>query len=1047
MANSTQMHSEIGQTLAKSIKALREKLGSPFTPITVLVPALPNAGLTRRALAAHGPFIRVWFSTPEELVRAAVPPAFIADALPGESPQWMHTALGDIVKRLKEKEGFAALSETLSTPGWRKPLLNALRKLEHQGVNAALLQKVSVDVETERLTLLRELLSQVEQARFQDKIATPNSLAEAALASTARGSGVGQATADGVILVGDSTLSHATFQFLKAWLSEREVLQLVLPAEEHLPFAEEGMLAAAPNVETCFVKSTSPGALATLQARLGSPQKSEAKTLDDHVEFVLTPDERREKAEAVREIQQALSDGTPLDRIAVVVPNRGHLDALESSLHSAGIPVTWHVGQPLSELPPARFLRLSLALAQGDTSVEQCYHFLTHPSIKLSQALGPKGDDGKARWRRILSKCGYALGLSRIAGAVQKQRDDIAEEQKNLDATATPEDKLRLERKQIGASTLHAALLEMNDFAVALNAQVPLAEHAQHWAAHLDKWTRNSQEQNQIKSSLNALQLSKTQFSLSVSEAAEELDAHLSQESPRGRITDAAVKVLSPMQLLGGEFDLVCLLGMTEGSFPAAISEDPLLSDSLIAALNDDKHVQEAGLKLRPSKEVAGQERRRLAAVVGGACKRLWVSIPQQLFDPERPLLPSAFVLDMLSCFLGRPARFTDLEHYVSRRGTRAQPICRTPERALGAAEYLAARLLLTSTSTEDAVSKAALSEAARILSEDARSSAISALASHPFGRGLLAMHQSLNLVTKGEAEINAWTGKVSPDVMPCLGLDGEALSLWQMKALLRNPGGFFFRYMLKAYKAPSLTPQHPLNHYALRDEVKEAIATHLEGTGVTSASFNSAGIAEKAFVEAATQQMLDALAFAPATNESEVAAAVQEINESIEEFLKKHADLLGSTSHEFEDLPLDDGLPFHVKGDGYFEAASEHGATALNAFATFGKTTKLLARDEPELVLAAMALSHQLNIDNVTSLNPDEKWSTRTALFTAQQDEMLAELKQAHADANAGSFAVGEDNFFGLAADKAIADVIKEQKKKEQQAATQASANGKEST
>ena len=84
-----------------------------------------------------------------------------------------------------------------------------------------------------------------------------------------------------------------------------------------------------------------------------------------------------------------------------------------------------------------------------------------------------------------------------------------------------------------------------------------------------------------------------------------------------------------PMALLGGDFDLVCATGLTEERFPRKAVDNPLLTDEMVAQL------QEAGARLVGSEQRQHVERRRFSALVAAAQGRLAVLLLLTPIDDE----------------------------------------------------------------------------------------------------------------------------------------------------------------------------------------------------------------------------------------------------------------------------------------------------------------------------------------------------------------------------------------------------------------------------
>lgn len=155
----------------------------------------------------------------------------------------------------------------------------------------------------------------------------------------------------------------------------------------------------------------------------------------------------------------------------------------------------------------------------------------------------------------------------------------------------------------------------------------------------------------------------------------------------RGALTERSLRVLAPMHLLGGEFDVVCVLGLSARRFPGKGSEDALLGEEVMAALS--AHV---GVRLPDTASHAALERRRFAAVVGAARRRLRLSVPAIDFATERPTLASPFVLDVASALQGRRVGYEALKPLLVRRGSRARAFADDAATCLDRAEHTVVR-------------------------------------------------------------------------------------------------------------------------------------------------------------------------------------------------------------------------------------------------------------------------------------------------------------------------------------------------------------------
>ncbi|MCB9598272.1 MAG: hypothetical protein H6719_36500 [Sandaracinaceae bacterium] len=733
----------LGAVLASAVLSLRTKLDSTAA-LAVLAPSEVNATLARHELALATPFIRVSFLTPNRLHSLLAAPGLRARGLRPEPPGWLRATLHhELVQR-----DLGAYGEVMRAPGWLPALVSAIEALESGGLDAEALRSLGLDGDLRaRAEVLAALLDAVKGARAREDIAGPADEADAARQAIASDATIPANEPRGVILLGDARNTRTVSDTLRAWLAKRAVVRLDLPAMHDLAPAWGGLTAAAPHAEVVSVEASVP-----------------------HTRMVRTPDPVRECVEIVRRVQRAIRDEVALDRIAVVLPDPSEAVALREALDRAQVPATWQTGPPLSTAPSASLLTHAIELARGDDSVTSWYELLMRPGLRLRQELGADAVRGRGRWRRLLSSCGAYRGSHVIQTAL---RASLAE----LD----PGEESESDRLAYGS------LLKCVDHFAELFAswRTPrtVGRWAKAWLTFVSRYWREGTDKRALKSLLEGWSRADAGPPLSLSDAAVTLgDALAGTQVTVGSLRDASIRVLSPMQCLGAELEVVCVASMTQGRFPLDPSEDPILDDALVDAINAKL---DAGL-FRSSDRVA-LERRRFAAVRSAVRSELWVSCPRVDMMKGRPLLPGTLLLELAEELAGRRVGFEELDDSLEPAGRRSRAYPADPETALDAGEFLLSRLHA--------------SEAA------VRAAALTALVDHPNARRLLKAHRAATLITSGgvHEELRPWAGFVPPEVLSCQGLDGAALAPYQLAALLSDPLDFFLRWGLGAWRAPRL--------------------------------------------------------------------------------------------------------------------------------------------------------------------------------------------------------------------------------------------------
>ncbi|HEY1098452.1 MAG TPA: hypothetical protein VGF99_05975, partial [Myxococcota bacterium] len=376
------------------------------------------------------------------------------------------------------------------------------------------------------------------------------------------------------------------------------------------------------------------------------------------------------------------------------------------------------------------------------------YELLMHPALSLRAALGPAAVVGRGRWRRLLSHVRHARGIDRVLAALHDTvpaalADAALDDDDAVAARAAAATDLA------GRTALITSLEGLLTALAPLSTSAPLATHAARWVAFLERFARVGAERGRILQLIAPLthgaepdaEDSDAADAIDVDEARDEWQRLAARELARGSLTERSLRVVSPLHLVGGGFDLVCLLGASNRRFPTVAHADPFVGDSVLRAIDPDHEDMVTAHEVR--------ERRRFAAVVGAARQRLWISVPGLDFDSERPTLPSPFVLDVASALLGRRASFGDLDALFVRRGRRAHAWPLSPDDAIDDAEHLLTRSALAPTS------------------------ALPALASLPFTRGVLQLQRRID-TTRVTSTLTPHTGLAGEARPPIPGLDGE---------------------------------------------------------------------------------------------------------------------------------------------------------------------------------------------------------------------------------------------------------------------------------
>lgn len=736
--------------LAPAIAQLRATLGDPTAPIAVLTPASINGAFARQQLSLEGPWIRVEFWTPRQLVESLAEPL----GLTVEPAGWRAATVGAMLRRAPEDQGLGRHSQTLAQPGWSAEVVQTLDRLENAGVGAQELLGAAAETpaEAERLELLARLLDGLAERRQAEGLVSFAELCAAILQRPECDTPAGRLK--GAVILGDSTLAPCLHQVLKRWLAQRPHAVVEQAPMHRLEAAELGLRAAAR--PSAPLLADTRGA-ETLPMRVfcedGGPM-----TGVHPVTFVACPDAQHEAREAVRAVQDAVLEGTPLDQIALVIADTSQTGEVIEALEQTGLPYVSMVGPTLAQTQAAGFLRLLVGMVAGRDRVVDWYELLRLPGLRLRVNLGPAAVAGRGRWRRILSQIRVNRDSDQILAAVSHWQGEQEDE-----------------ANQAAAASLHQSVSTLLSEARALPERATLSDQAGAMAALVERWCFPGRDTNQLRAALRALGQGGPELTRShaLDAVMEQLEGSLVQTEDS--LNDAAIRVLTPMSMLGARFERIVGVGFAQGIFPRKGQDSALLPPKLCTLL------RERGLVRLVDEPPRHLERRRFAAMLSAMDGTLWVSRPMREQVQDRPQAPSSFLLDLLTALGGARAGYKQLRAQESALGSRSQGVMVGPERTLDPLEFRLAQL-----NTDPA-------------------GGLQALVSHPTARRLLSLHRAQDLWDVEQAVPGPWTGAVPSELALLPALSGEPLSAWALAQLLLTPAQAFFSQVLGARRPPRL--------------------------------------------------------------------------------------------------------------------------------------------------------------------------------------------------------------------------------------------------
>jgi RecB family exonuclease len=471
-----------------------------------------------------------------------------------------------------------------------------------------------------------------------------------------------------------------------AWSDEEDLLEAATAAVEagrtselgsvvvHLPqrvsqHAARLLTAVAEAVPTTVVVSLTGVAEADAEvraslARMGltvdpEPGRPPLPMEPGSTSILTASDADEEVRAAVRAVLDAVRAGTRLDRIAVLHASPDPYARLtHEQLHSAGIATNGAAVVPLSARIAGRTLLELLRLPDGRFRRQDVFAWLASAPILAEGRWAPTTAwervsrsaaviAGRDDWDRLLENA--ALGFDRQAALEEKddEKADWAPERSRANAARARE--------------LRTFVLRIiDDLARASARPRPWSEQAawaHRWLLRLlgpatrrERWPeaerKAAERVEQAIDRLGALDAVEGPVLLPVFTRTLELE--LENDLGRvGRLGDG-VLVGSVEMGIGLDLDLVVILGLAEGSFPATVRDDSLLPDR-------ERAVTGGELGLRADR-VARQHRQLLGSLAGASARLLCVPRGDLRRSVDR--VPSRWVLDIAATLAGDGRRW-----------------------------------------------------------------------------------------------------------------------------------------------------------------------------------------------------------------------------------------------------------------------------------------------------------------------------------------------------------------------------------------------------
>jgi ATP-dependent helicase/nuclease subunit B len=432
--------------------------------------------------------------------------------------------------------------------------------------------------------------------------------------------------------------------------------------------------------------------LAARLAAPGEPERAPTSTPPAGTTIVSAPDPEDELRAVVREVMAGAAAGTPLHRVAILFRvDDPYARLAQELLDAAGVPWTGPSTRRLAETTAGRVLLGLLRLAESDFARDAVVDWI---------ASGPVRDpaDGRAvpasRWDTLSREAGIVTGVAQWA-------DRLARLSRRLtaDLAATADDELSEGARHYREADLeHAERLAR--FVADLGARLlPLSPgtwpNLATWARELldvyiggegrrASWPDEEVEAaRRVADALDGLAaLAEIRAEASLPTFVRALESEL--DAPAGRVGrfGAGVFVGAVRHAYGGDFDVVHMVGMGEGTFPPLGREDPLIPDRARRRTGDALPVHAVR---------RAEERRDYLAALAAAPERS-LSYPRADPRAQRKRLPARWLLESASRLVGNPVGADELTRLAGAGWLHVVPSFEAGVRAQGEAGSLTER-------------------------------------------------------------------------------------------------------------------------------------------------------------------------------------------------------------------------------------------------------------------------------------------------------------------------------------------------------------------
>jgi ATP-dependent helicase/nuclease subunit B len=398
--------------------------------------------------------------------------------------------------------------------------------------------------------------------------------------------------------------------------------------------------------------------LARLGAEMPPTGVAAAPGADGTTRVLTASDADDEVRAAVRAVIDATRAGTPLERIAILFGTREPYGRLvHEHLAAAGISRNGAAVRPLAGSLAGHTLLDLLALPDHDFRRADVVGLLT-------RSAGGRGSGRTvpaAEWQRVSRQAGVVAGRDQWSQRLERLAAELDRRASDIEAAGTdPFDETGAERRREALERMQRRAQRVRDLAASV---VGLIDDITEAGAAPRPWTTRVRWLRRLATRLIGDGRQRADWPLDEQRSADRVEAALERlasldgiddppslevfrrtlelelDADLGRVGRFGEGVLvGPLSFaVGLDLDLVIVLGMAEGTLPAAVHDDSLLPDG-------ERRLAGGELPLR--RERVGREQRRLLAALAAADRRL-LCAPRGDLRSSSERVPSRWLVDL----------------------------------------------------------------------------------------------------------------------------------------------------------------------------------------------------------------------------------------------------------------------------------------------------------------------------------------------------------------------------------------------------------------